>query len=134
MKVCSCGARLVEGARWCAVCLRPPIDPDDLIEELHDTFRKTTWLPPEHLVAPPPPKRFSRWQAGPLTFGPRFKVGVTILLSLVTLDWLWSIQPWTLFRHPSSHPEGPFIIFSTLLLLAIVTVFLRAVWKRERVE
>jgi hypothetical protein len=135
METCSCGARIPAQARWCPVCLRPPVDRDALVEELHDAFRKTTWTPPQELARVPRTPRYSRWDATLFTFGPRTKVAVTILVGLLTVAVLWNLQPWNLFRHDqASHPANAFLFFETVLVIGAVTAFLRVLWKRARVE
>jgi hypothetical protein len=135
MSNCPCGAALSSEAEWCPVCLKRVVDPEQLLDELHDTFRKTTFTPPEHLVASPPPKRFSRWEGGPLTFGPGLKVTLTVLVLGIVLDTLWTLKPWAWFlHHDGDHPARAFAAFEILLVVAGGAFFLRALWKRTRVE
>ena len=65
MSTCSCGARIPEEAGWCPVCLKTPVAEAALLEELNDSFGKTTWSAPAALLAPNPPQVHSRWRAGP---------------------------------------------------------------------
>lgn len=135
MDTCTCGARLQENTEWCPVCLKVPVDRDALLDELHETFRKTTWTAPSHLVAPPPPKRFSRWEAAVLTFGPRMKVAVTALIAFIDLLTLLMFQPWYLFSHSDDfHPARAFVFFVVIVVGTLSAAALRLLWRKERVE
>ena len=79
METCNCGARLPENAAWCPVCLKVPVDRNALLDELHETFHKTTWTTPPALTAPAPPPVYSRWRSGPRSFGLRVKLAITIV-------------------------------------------------------
>ena len=132
MEACTCGARLPENAAWCPVCLKTVVDTDDLLAELHDTFRKTTWTAPEHLTKPAPPQRFTRWRATVFTFGPRVKVPVTIMVACVMLYSVWLAQPWHLFKSSAGDTAKPFVIFQLTITMVCGGLFLRALWRRAR--
>ena len=136
METCMCGARLPEAAAWCPVCLKVPVDRDALLDELHDTFRKTTWDPPKELIAPPPPKRFSRWEATVLTFGPRLKLAVTAIIGSLEILTLLMFQPWYLFSHSDEgyHPARAFALFAVVLVSGLCGAALRLLWRKGRVE
>ena len=117
METCSCGARLPENAPWCPICFKAPVDGDDLLDELHDTFRKTTWSPSEALTAPSAPPVHSRWQSGPRSFGLRVKLAISFVSIGITALGAMSfgfffVAPW---------------IIATVLLMY-------ATWMRERVR
>ena len=133
METCTCGARLPENAAWCPVCLKVPVDREALLDELHDTFRKTTWSPPERLVRPAPPKRFTRWRATLFTFGPRVKVSLTVPVAVCMLASIWISKPWHLFRY-SGRGEyvKPFVVFQLVMVLSLGGLFLRVLWQRAR--
>jgi len=82
---CTCGARMPENAVWCPVCLKVPVDKDALLDELNDTFRKTSWTAPDTLTAPSLPPVYSRWRAGPRSFGLRVKLSVTLVSVAITV-------------------------------------------------
>ena len=132
MGTCTCGARLPENAEWCPICFRKPVDRGDLLAELHDTFRTSTWTPPEHLVAPAPPKRFTRWRATMFTFGPRVKVSLTIAIAAVMLDSIWTAQPWSFFKHNDGDLAKPFFLFQVLITTFCGGLLLRALWRKAR--
>ena len=117
MSPCSCGARIPEEARWCPVCLKIPVDRNDLLGELHDTFQKTTWAPPEALLAPSPPPVHSRWRAGPRSFGLGVKLALTVATVGITALGV---------RYFGFFLEAPLIIVTALLM--------RSTWTRERVR
>jgi len=132
---CRCGAEMHEDAEWCPVCLRKPVDENALVAELHDTFKKTTWAPPEELIAPSPPKRFSRWHPGPLSFGPRVKITLTVLISAYMLYTVVPLAPWGWFGHQEGyHPARAFGAFEIVLTLIVGALLLRAIWKRSRID
>jgi len=117
MSTCSCGARIPEDAGWCPVCLKSVVDQGDLLEELHETFRKTTWTPPEALLTPSPPPIHSRWRAGPRSFGLRVKLALTIPSVAISV---FGVKYFGFFF------VAPLIIVTALLM--------RATWTRERVH
>jgi hypothetical protein len=132
METCTCGARLPENAGWCPVCLKVPVDRDALLDELHDTFRKTTWTPPERLTRPAPPKAFTRWRATLFTFGPRVKIPLTVAVGAVMLQSIWITQPWSLFKHSGFETAKPFLVFQLVLTTVCGGLFLRALWRKAR--
>lgn len=117
MSTCTCGARILEGAGWCPVCLKSVVDADDLLGELNDAFRKTTWAPPEALLAPSRPPVHSRWRAGPRSFG----LGVKLALTVVTVG-ITALG----VRYFGFFFEAPLIIVTALLM--------RSTWTRERIR
>ena len=134
MEACTCGARLPEDSAWCPICLKAVIDPDDLLAELHDTFRKTTWTAPERLTRPAPPKRFTRWRATLFTFGPRVKVPITIVVGTWMLSSIWITQPWRLMKTGAGDTAKPFLVFQLAIALTVGSLFLRALWQKAREE
>ena len=117
MDTCTCGAHLTEDAEWCPVCLKVPIDRDALLDELHETFRNTTWTAPPALTAPAPPSVYSRWRSGPRSFGLRVKLAITIVSVGITA--LGVISFGYFFVAP--------VIVSTALLMY-------STWMRERIR
>jgi hypothetical protein len=120
----SCGAPLPGDVRWCLRCYAPAL-------ELTPRERQ---LPPLDRVEPPPPNVprsplrddagpppvFSRWRAGPTTFGPVGRLAVTALLMLpFPWDALVSLNPLRLW----------FMLAYTMFL----AYALRDVWRKERV-
>lgn len=119
-----CGARLNDEVEWCVVChapVREPVDPP-----AHARARGTRWAPPEHTVAPPPAKVFSRTRGGPLSFGPLGRGLVTLLCAAAFL-WFWNLPILKLAPLPL---RIPFAFLPGLVLAGLV----REVWKRARVE
>jgi hypothetical protein len=117
MSTCSCGARIPDQAGWCPVCLKSVVDPEELLGELHETFQKTTWAPPEALLAPSPPPVHSRWQAGPRSFGLRVKLALTFVSVGITA---LGVKMFGFFF------VAPLIIITALLM--------RSTWTRERIR
>jgi hypothetical protein len=83
----SCGAPLPRDVRWCLRCYTP-------VAEL--TPRERQLPPVEHAEDPPPwanrsplrdnrgtPPTYSRWRAGPTTFGPVGRIAITVVVLLV---------------------------------------------------
>ena len=117
MSTCSCGARIPEEAGWCPVCLKTPVDQAALLDELNDTFLKTTWSAPAALLAPNAPPVHSRWRAGPRSFGLRVKLALTaISIGISALG----VRMFGLFF------VAPWIIVTALLMYST--------WTRERVR
>jgi len=117
METCTCGARLDEGAPWCPICLKVPVDRAALLEELNETFRKTTWTAPSALIAAAPPPVYSRWRSGPRSFGLRVKLAITFFTVGITAIAVVSFGYFFV---------APVIISTTLLMYAT--------WTRERIR
>jgi hypothetical protein len=133
MSTCSCGATLTEDAEWCPICFRKAVDHDELLTELHDTFRKTTWTPADHLTRPAPPKRFTRWRATFFTFGPRVKVPISAVVGACMLYSIWIAQPWRLLKKSGVGDFGkPFLVFQLFLTLTLGALVLRLLWQKAR--
>jgi len=133
METCRfCGARLFEGAGYCARCLTPiAASEEDVAEGLVDVAAAGgRWADPrgpagvhradEYAPAPPAPKVHSRWGAGATSFGPATKIIVTMFIVLVpVLMWkvlgLWAIE------------------FGLVWCAAVAPLVLRDLWKRTRV-
>lgn len=122
-----CGAELRETARWCPVCYRRVLDVDgnELLEELH---RLSTdlgwWVPPKNLTRPAPPPAYSRLRAGPFSFGPWGRVGMTLLILAILY------VPYSVITagHVAIDVVG------TVVLLAFASIPLRHVWGRHRIR
>jgi len=133
MSTCRCGSALPDTAEWCPICFRKVVDQDELLAELHDTFHKTTWSPPSRLVAPAPPKRFTRWRATLFTFGPRVKVPITVVISVWMLYSFWITQPWRLMKRTGVGDFGkPFLVFQLAISLIVGSLLLRVLWQKAR--
>src|SRR5437588_10427660 len=117
MRTCSCGARVPDGAGWCPICLKTLVDTDDLLGELHETFQKTTWSPPQALVAPSPPAVHSRWRAGPRSFGLRVKLALTFVSVGITALGV-----------------KMFGFFFVAPLIVVTALLMYSTWMRERVR
>jgi hypothetical protein len=117
MSTCACGTTLADNAEWCPVCLKKPVDRDKLLDEMHETFRKTTWSPPERLTKQRADPVYSRWRAGPRSFGPRVKVAITVVSVGTTVAGATVFG--VLF-------VAPLIIVTTLLMYST--------WTRERIR
>jgi hypothetical protein len=125
-----CGARLYEGATFCALCLAP-ITPTD--EEVGELLREVDaaggrwqephlpaerWRPGERHTAPPPRYVPSRTRKSTLTFGFTGRVALTALILGVVLG---------AFLYSPSPASG--------LIFGIVSVwFIKDVWKKARIR
>lgn len=103
----SCGADLAVDVRWCTRCYAP-ITEYAARERLHDGFVGITQ----------PDVRYSRWKAGPLSFGP---VGRLLVTTLVLL-----MGPWTTISF--------FTLMYAPIWLGLSVTVLKQVWRREPVE
>jgi hypothetical protein len=120
----ACGAPLPADVRWCLRCYEP-------VREFAPRDRQ---LPPlERVQEPPPwvgasplrdpdvlPPTYSRWRAGPTTFGPVGRLIVTILVAL--------IFPWDAIV--TLNPLRLWFMLGYTIFAAYV---LRHTWRRERV-
>jgi hypothetical protein len=125
MERCVCGANLAGGGLFCPVCHRRVLEvrAEELVDELNRSLRES-WTPRETLTAPPPEKVYSRVRRGPLSFGPAVKIPLTILASLFMAAVLQLGKPW-------KSPEA-LVGFSVASVLTVV--FLRTLWRRERIR
>ena len=125
-----CGARLFEGASYCARCLSP-LSPSDA--EVAEGLAEVSaaggrWVDPRPAAhappapeAPAPEKVHSRWRGGATSFGAPTKLGVTAFLILTPLlMWkvlgLWAIE------------------FGLVWCVAVVPRVLGDLWKRSRIR
>lgn len=118
----SCGARLSLEAEWCWQCYTPVAKP------ISAPLGETPWAGP--LVRglqpdpdPLPPPRYSRWKAGPTTFGPTVKIVITC--ALLGLGWLLFVS----FKIV----EGAMAIADVGVYLLGAGYLLRHVWRRGQV-
>lgn len=111
----ACGAPLPGDVRWCLRCYEP-------VRELSPRAPQLPPLPSVH--EPDPGPRTSRWHAGPTTFGPVGRVGVTIAVAL--------LGPWRAFTGFDSI-AGPLMLWYLLGYTILAILVLRHVWRRERV-
>lgn len=135
----SCGTPLSPGATWCSACYKRSFHDKsrELAQELIRSFenRKTYHHePPRELAAPAPPKRYSRWEGGPTTFGPAVKITLTTLVSLIAVPA--SIVLVKVVTRGLSAPEAAYPFFFVMSLIAVIVggAVLRSIWRRARVR
>jgi hypothetical protein len=120
----TCGAPLPPDVRWCLRCFAPvlqltprerPLPPLDRVEE------PPPWVNASPLRDPDArPPTYSRWRAGPTTFGPVGRLTITaVVLAFFPWDAVVSLNPFRLW----------FMLGYTIF----ATYVLRQTWKKERV-
>jgi hypothetical protein len=118
----ACGAPLPGDVRWCLRCYTP-------VREL--TPREPQLPPVSNPEEPPatinrsplwglPPPVYSRWRAGPTTFGPVGRITITVLV-LVAFPWGAIVA------------LNPFQLWYALGYTIFATYVLRSTWRRDRV-
>jgi len=117
MSTCSCGTTLADEAGWCPVCFKKPVDRERLLDEMNETFGKTTWSPPERLMQKSAPPVYSRWRAGPRSFGLRVKMAISLVSIGITVAGV---------RFFGFFFVAPLIIATALIMYST--------WFRERVR
>ena len=106
----ACGGALPPDLRWCATCYAPVAlySPREPVHE-----------PGGYVGQPRHTPRTSRWRAGPTSFGPVGRILSTVALAAL-FPW-WGLG------------GNPFFLWSMMGWLGMAGIFLRSVWKRERV-
>jgi hypothetical protein len=120
----SCGAPLPPDVRWCMRCYRPVAGLTPRERQLPPVERAEE--PPPWVNRSPlregsgPPPTYSRWRAGPTTFGPVGRIAITVVVLL--------IFPWdALFTF------NPFRLWFMLGYTIFAAYVLRHTWRKERV-
>src|SRR5689334_8470388 len=113
MGTCSaCGAQLRPGMTWCWLCLAP-------------IGSSTSQVAPPPIPADDlePIPEYSRWRAGPTTFGPVGRISITVVVAAIGFLVFW------VFRLV----DGPLVIADVGIYGVGAYFLLRNVWRRERV-
>jgi hypothetical protein len=104
----ACGAPLPADVRWCTLCLEPvreltpraAVHTGDFVGELHDE------------------PRYTRWRAGPTSFGPVGRIVATVAVILM--------GPWT--------GVSMFTILYVPVWIMLSTMILKEVWQRQKID
>ena len=107
----ACGAPLPPDLRWCGRCLTP-VALYAAREPLHE--------PGTFVGAITPAARTSRWRGGATSFGPVGRIASTLVL-LASFPW-WGVAN-----------LNPLVLFAALAWLVAAMIFLRSIWKPERI-
>ncbi len=114
MGTCSaCGARLRPGMTWCWLCLAP----------VGESRPQPTPAPPSHADDVEPLPQYSRWRAGPTTFGPVGRISITVVVAAIGWLVFWVFH----------FVDGPVVIADVGIYGVGAFFLLRNVWRRERV-
>ena len=122
-----CGARLWPDVMWCTQCYEPvrQLTPRDRqLPPIRDIEEPPPWVRRSPLRGPKETPVYSRWRAGPTTFGPVGRILITIVV---------------LVFFPSGgyagfgSAMGPLLLWYLLGYTLVATVVLRSVWRKERV-
>ena len=116
MNTCSsCGATLKPELSWCWLCLTPVKVPE---------LQPATVGGTSPALAPDEPTpQYSRWRAGPTTFGPVGRISITLVVAAV------GVLVFFVFRIV----DGPIVVADVGIYGVGAFFLLRHVWKRERV-
>lgn len=128
-RVCRrCGAALSPNIMWCTLCYEPvrqltprdrQLPPLAAVEEPPEGVRRSP------LRGAPEPRVYSRWKAGPTTFGPVGRILITLLVA--------AFFPWGSFVGFGS-ALGPLLLWYLMGYTFLATFVLRHVWRKGRVE
>lgn len=126
MRACRrCGTSLEDGRAWCPLCLSRALDIDDdaLVAELQESLHpRTGWIAEWIHREPAPPKEFSRWRAGPLSFGPLVKSVMTLAVAYITFDAIRAAI------------SNLFVLLILPLYLGFTGFAMHAIWRKERIR
>jgi len=106
-----CGAPLPPDLRWCGRCFAPVT---------HHASRAPLHEPGTFIGALTPSVRTSRWRAGATSFGPVGRI-VSTLVVLALFPW-WGVGG-----------LNPLVLLAALAWLIAAMIFLRSIWKPERI-
>jgi hypothetical protein len=117
-----CGARLAEGADWCARCFAPrgarPAEEPERADGLHRR-------PP----AEPFEVEYSARRPGPVSLG-WIGRGVTSLLVVILLWWIYIYA----FPFMGGSPTGGFFLVFLVFAVPVLVVVLRRIWRPTRIR
>ena len=100
-----CGAALSPDLRWCGRCLAPVVE-----------FAPRARLEGGFVDTPRHDVHYSRWKAGPTSFGPVGRILATLLVIL--------LGPWT---------TSAFAILYAPAWIIVAAISLKSIWKSEQV-
>ena len=130
----SCGARLFEGASFCARCLSPVVASEDEVAQglgevaaaggrwVGTTSRSNTWTTDPRHSEPLPAKVHSRWKASPESFPGPVKLLLTATIAVGI--------PLAFYKVAGPFSFGPILIW----WLTIAPRSVRDLWRRTRVR
>src|SRR5436190_24143731 len=116
-QACQCGGTMEPGGQWCTRCHRRGVG--DI-----DYGGADTPSP----AAPYGTPRYSRVRAGTLTFGPVGRLGLSIVPVLVGCVAIRNVY------RSQGEPVIAFCMAMAAPVLVLIGLFLREVWKRDRVS
>ncbi len=122
-----CGAVLSPDLMWCTQCYEPVrhLTPRERqLPPLREVEEPPPWVRRSPLRGPKETAVFSRWRAGPTTFGPVGRILVTL--------FVLAFFPWGGFVRFGS-ALGPLLLWYLLGYTFLATFVLRHVWRKERV-
>ena len=127
MENCSnCGATLAAGAEWCGQCLTPVKPPGK--EPEMSTYLRTQIAP----KAPTIEASYSRWKAGPDSFGPVGRVLLTLCVAVLLVIGFGAVYG-NAFVGTGIPMWAAIAMYSTVGVPAALWMLGR-VWKRTRIR
>jgi len=118
----NCGAALRAGAEWCGRCLTPVPPPQKLIDPRR----------PEKVVSPP--LVFSRWRAGPESFGPVGRGLLTLALAGAAYVGFPLFQGILFMALGMPIPVAAELGMYAILAVPLSIWALLTIWKRARIK
>jgi len=118
----NCGAPLTPGAAWCGQCLTPVPPPQKSIDPRR----------PEKVVSPPPV--FSRWRAGPESFGPVGRGLLTLALAAAVCIGFPLFQGILFVALGMPIPVAAELGMYAILAVPLSIWALLTIWKRARIK
>jgi len=121
-----CGGPLTADLQWCPRCLAP-------VERTPEPFAASIVyrLPPRE---PPPVPVYSRWKAGPTSFGAVGRIVMTVLVLLGAVAGYPMSRGGIFAAIGFDVPGTPFLIAYCVVAGCGVAYALSRVWKRARIE
>ncbi len=125
MESCAkCGATLAAEAEWCGQCLTRVGEPE------MSGYRRSH-MPTK---APPVEITYSRWKAGPESFGPVGRSFLTILLAIGVFVGYFLAQGLLMVTIGMQIPAPASYFVYAVLAIPLAFWGLKSIWKRARIK
>ena|SRR2546428_3959879 len=132
----ACGARLSEDLDWCGRCLTPihPVGVD-AAATAGRSGAATPWMrqPGVQRRAEAPKAQFSRWKAGPTSFGAGGRIVPTMAILMGAVVGFPMAKGGIVMSVGMDVPTRPFMVMYAIIAAPVCLYLLARVWKRARV-
>lgn len=121
----NCGAALAAEAEWCGQCLAPVKKEPQMSGYLRANLK---------VEAPPIDMTYSRWKAGPESFGPVGRSFLTVLLIIGVFVGYFIAQGGVVVTVGMEVPAPASYFMYAVLAIPLAFWGLKTIWKRTRIK